>query len=418
MFKKLNQLKIYYPSVTKRIKANIIDSIIIIISIFLTLTCLIVNNYSEQLSTQINQIEFINTDNTTLTVSTKKYEESLDNSNISLISDIWSCKSYNYFVEENFGTIYLGDKNLNVNALSVGFFDKKMILPSYDQIGATERVTLVEGCLPSFSSNTEDDYIYLHNSIKNFIFGEKMNVIGKKMEFYFNNSYQKFKIAGILSDSLDVLRLVDKINKKQSSVGSNLYSLPLVHVSKKLNNISKMLLFMEKEILLDNLYEMRQKLSNSRFNDLEITFLNEQLENRRKMIKANDIVIRLILNIVTIVLTGISVLQIFLSIKRRKIEIGIRKSFGASTVDLVAMFFGEIIYCFALSCLYSIPISTFIMLLISVIIKKDVFSLLFPISFSIFAIPICIIFIVVIFSSLITILYFSNKKISNCLKEQ
>ena len=418
MLKRKNQNRIYYPNVFKRIKANIIDSITIILSIFLTLTCLIINNYSKQLSTQMNKIEFINTDDKTLTVSTNEYSELLNNSNINMISNIWTCKSYNYFAETNFGTLYLGKTNFQVNALSVGKFDKKMILPSFDQIGATEKVTLIEGSIPSFTEHTEDNYIYLHKSIKKFVFGDIDDVIGKEMQFYFNNSYHKFKIAGILSDSLDVLRLVDKYNKNQSNLTYNLYSLPIVHVNKSLDNITKMLIFMDKEITQPNLEIMRKQLSNSSFRDLKITSLSDQLETKKIMINANDKIVRIILNIVTFVLAGISILLIFLSIKKRKIEIGIRKSIGASNYDLIVMFLSEILLCFALSALYSIPISTFVMLFISLIIKKDLYTLLFPINFSIYAIPLSLMFLVVIFSSLITILFFSNKKISTCLKEQ
>ena len=172
MLKRKNQNRIYYPNVFKRIKANIIDSITIILSIFLTLTCLIINNYSKQLSAQMNKIEFINTDDKTLTVSTNEYSELLNHSNINMISNIWTCKSYNYFAETNFGTLYLGKTNFQVNALSVGKFDKKMILPSFDQIGATEKVTLIEGSIPSFTEHTDDNYIYLHKSIKKFVFGD------------------------------------------------------------------------------------------------------------------------------------------------------------------------------------------------------------------------------------------------------
>ena len=414
---KSSKLKMFRPYIHKRIEARYVDFIIIIISIFLSLTCLIANNYSREISSSINQIEFVNSDKQTLTVTTEKYSEDLNSSNVSKIGKLWPCKTYNYFNESQFGKLYFGAGEYSVNALSVGFFDKNMILPSFDQYGATERVSLIDGYLPVFNENTEDDYIFLHKSVKNIIFGENENAIGKQIRFYFDNEYHIFKVAGILSDTLDVLRIIDKMNKRYlvSSIYRNI--LPIVHVSRSLSHVSKMLLFFDEDISLTSLDKMRVQLTNSSFRELSITSLEEQIDTKIIYIDANDRILKVILNIVTVVLCSISVLLIFISIKRRKVEIGIRKSLGASTLDLIAMFLSEIIYCFVIATLYSIPISSFIMLLISIIIRKEVFTLVFPITFSCFAVPICLIFLVIIFSSLITTFYFSNRKISICLKE-
>lgn len=414
--------KIYKPYIHKRISANFIDSLVIIIFLFLSLTCLMVNNYSREMTKQVNLTQFANSDNRVVTVMTNHYSTEIDSSNVSSISKIWNCNAYNYFNESDFGNFQLGnDRKIAVKALSVGIVNNKMTLPSFCQTGATERVSIIEGSLPIFSDNTEDEYVCLHKSTRDIIFGKNAEVIGKKIEFYYNYTYHVYKIAAVLSDSYDVIQNLSGINHVLSSSGDVYFMdiyLPIIHVAKKLDTISKVLLFFDNNISTSTIKKMEEYLATTSYNQLTITSALERLEYKEEQLTSLNTIINIILNTATIVLSGISILLIFIFIKKRKIEIGIRKSLGATALDLITMFLSEIIYCFVIATLYAIPISFFIMLFNSLKIKPNIYAFVFPVNFSIFAIPICIIFLIIMSSSLLFIIFFSKRKISTCLKEK
>lgn len=161
---------------------------------------------------------------------------------------------------------------------------------------------------------------------------------------------------------------------------------------------------------------MQKTIEESQFININITNAEEQILERNYTYINSSEITDISLKIVTIILCIISVIIIFFTIKGRAIEIAVRRSFGAATIDILALFLNEILVCVLIAICYSLPISVIIMVIISTIVSNQLFNIIFPLNFQMFIVPITIILITVCLLAIVPIVIYTKSKIVNCLK--
>jgi ABC-type antimicrobial peptide transport system permease subunit len=112
----------------------------------------------------------------------------------------------------------------------------------------------------------------------------------------------------------------------------------------------------------------------------------------------------------------VTVVLIFFSIKERVYEIALRKSFGATDLDIVSMFLFEIFLCILFAFAVGVPVAFFVCVAVSFSVSLPLGMYVIPLNASIFIIPAIIISLVIYLIASIPLLYFAKAKIADSLK--
>ncbi|MDR2266857.1 MAG: ABC transporter permease [Christensenellaceae bacterium] len=408
----LNSIKL---STFSRLNVNVIRTIIIIFSITIAIGCLVVNSFVSDIVDEANLIMFKNTDDRIVMMNVWNAE--IDYANVDDVGTIFSGCEYNFFSRYETGQIRIGQRYYSVGAIEVGKIQDKMTLPSIDQDGATEMTHLIEGRIIMESDIIQQkNAILIHKSVGKFIFGDDSKLLGEKMQLVATSDPDAvYEVVGVLADTPDIQRTM-QIMTQSYNFSDRYYKLPIVLSGAKCKRVSDVLLFFEHTISSNTLISMQNSLVYSPYENIFMTNREEEILRKSYSTPYNSSIYDIALNLVTVILSLTSVIIIFLSIKSRATEIAIRKSFGATTYDILAMLLKEIVACILISICYALPISTLIMAAVSAHVSNLLYVTVFPLSFDMFLYPIAVISLAVCILSIIPITIYSKSKIVNCLK--
>ncbi|MDR0697526.1 MAG: ABC transporter permease [Christensenellaceae bacterium] len=412
----MNQLNLIKSSAFSRLNINFTRAFLIVFSIAIALICLTINGFVSYSVDEANLIQFSNTDKNTVTLDVG--DSQINYKNVDTIGTYFSGCKYNFFNKYDIGVALIGQHYYTFAAVEVGKLQKKMLLPSVDQYGATEKTRLIGGRLIDENDVTlGKNSILIHKTIGKYVFGETSDLLGEKIKLY-DKDYNTavYEVVGVLEDTPDIKRTVNILTRNSGLFLSNNYTLPIVLSGKYAEKVSDILLFFDGSINISTIEKMRTSLANSRFENTMITNVEEQILERNYSAPNSSEIADISLNIITVILCLTSVIIIFFSIKERASEIAVRKSFGATTYDILVMFLSEIIACIFIAICYALPISTMIMAVISKSVSARLYITIFPLNLDIFLFPIAVISLTVCVLSIIPITAFAKSKIVNCLK--
>lgn len=403
--------KILNTPVLLRLNVNIARTIVIIFSLTIALVCLMISGFVSYTAKETDTLQFANTNKNTVFANVENSE--IYYGNVDKIGAYFTGSKYNFFSENDLGDILIGQTGYSFKSLEVGKLQEKMILPSFDQYGATEYTRLIGGRLINDNDiNLNHNAILVHEAIGEFIFGCESKIIGEKIDF----NGDIYEVVGVLSNSPDILRMIKQFNQNDNFYISNWTKIPIVRYGGNSLKIKDVLFFFDGAISLSTLQTMQSIINNSAYENVFLTTAEEQIARKSYNGTNSSGIIDISLNIVTIILCIISTIIIFMSIKERVSEIAVRKSFGATTLDIITMFLDEILICLFLSICYSLSISTIIMVFISKSVSNNINTTIFPLNLDIYLFPMAIITLSICIISLIPLLVFGKSKIVNLLK--
>jgi putative ABC transport system permease protein len=333
--------------------------------------------------------------------------------NVNKIGEYFSGCTYNYFSENDLGNAVIGQTGYMFESLEVGKLQDKMILPSFSQYGATEYTRLIGGRLINDNDiKLNRNVIMLHNVVGKFIFGDNSTLVGERIEL----NEVVYEVVGVLSDTPDILRIIKLFALDDGQYISSWTKIPLIMYGGSSPRIGDVLLFFDGAIRLNTLHSMQEAINNSSFENVILTTAEAQMINKSYTGTSGSGIVDISLNIVTVILCIISAIIIFISIKERAIEIAVRKSFGATTANIVAMFLSEVIVCIFTAICYAMPIATIIMTFISFSASKNLNTVVFPLNMDMYLFPLSLITLTICLISLIPLIAFSKSKIVSLLK--
>lgn len=401
----------YNISITDRISANKRESLLVITSVMLSIICMIISQFVSFAMHDVTLVSLANTPNSVVVMDTESSK--ITKNQVKDLGGTFKNTAYNAFSAETSGFVILGSEYYGINVVGIYNLSNNMVFPSIERLGATENVSLIEGRLPS-----KTDYelgrntLLIHQSVASFIFGDQSSPVGKKI--LINN--QEYTVVGILSDSPDVIRLIKQVKDTYKEDVIKSFTFPFYTYMKQDSIVSEVFLFFPGDINKSGLESIRETLKEKGYENIYATAYFDQKEQCLEDQSNNEQLIQIILKIITIIMCFVSLLVIFFSIKERSAEIAIRKTFGARTITIVAMFLCEIIVCVLVAISYALPVSLFTMLIISSFISAPLGVRILPLHFSIFAIPTIMIANVICIGSLIPLILHSRCKIVDGLK--
>ncbi|MDR2266908.1 MAG: ABC transporter permease [Christensenellaceae bacterium] len=398
-------------SVLARLNVNKSRTFLVIFSLAVAIVCLTISGFISYTVKETDTLQFANTSNNTVFANVTN--SNINSSNVSKVGEYFSASSYNYFSKNDLGSAVLGQMSYLFESLEVGKLQEKMILPSFTQYGATEYTKLIGGRLVNGNDIALGrNFILVHNAIGKFVFGNGSPIVGEKIEL----SGIVYEVVGILNDTPDILRLIKMFNYDNVKYASSWTKIPLIIYGGKSSHVGDVLLFFDGSIKIDTLGSMQKTINNSNLENVFLTTAEYQIVNKSYSGTASSGIIDISLNIVTVILCIISTIIIFISIKERASEIAVRKSFGATTTNIVAMFLSEVVVGIFIAVCYGLPVATIIMTFISHNISKNLNTFVFPLNWDIFIFPIAVITLTICVLALIPLLVFSKSKIVNLLK--
>lgn len=401
----------YKNSVIDRLGSNRQRSILIIIGILLSIICMITSQFISYAMRDITLVSFANTDNNTIILDTENAK--FNREDVVDLGTTFKQTSYNAFSERTGGMISLGDSLYNINIIEIYNLSDKMLLPSVERFGATERTSIIAGRLPSKTDyELERNVAIIHRAVAEFIFGENSSYLGNKILV----NKEEFIIVGIIADSPDIVRLINKAKNEYGKSDATLLTLPIFTTMHRGASINEVFLFFPGPIGESGLDFVRQELTKRGYENVYATNLLEQQQQRISELSNSEQLIEIILNVITAIMCLVSVLIIFFSVKERASEIAIRKTFGATTLSIVSMFLTEVMLCIFIAVSYALPITLLIMLIISSNISAPLGLRILPLNFNIFAMPIVLICAVICIGSLLPLVHYSRCKIVDGLK--
>lgn len=401
----------YKNSVIDRLGANKQRSVLIIIFIILSIISMTTSQFVSFAMRDVTLVSLAHTDGNTIILDADNSK--LKKKDVVDLGTIFKQTSYNAFSEKLGGTILLGEMAYNINIIEVYNFSNRMVLPSVERFGATERTAIIDGRLPSKNDYELDrNAVMIHRAIASFIFGECSSYFGKKI--LVNN--EDFIIVGIMEDSPDIIRLVNKAKAGYGKTNATLLTLPIFAVMTQESYLSEVFLFFPEPVGQAGLEFVRQALIDKGYEGIYTTNLLEQKQQRISELSNSEQLIEIVLNVITAVMCLVSILIIFFSVKERAAEIAIRKTFGATTLSIISMFLIEVLVCIFVAVSYALPITLLVIIIISSNISVLLGIRILPLNLIIFAMPITLVSTVICGGALIPLIRYSKCKIVDGLK--
>ncbi|MDY5865749.1 MAG: ABC transporter permease [Candidatus Enterosoma sp.] len=354
----------------------------------------------------------MNTDYKTLTVDKGSYFQKITYQDKQLFQ-MWKDTDYNCFSTDNLGLFSINDKSYSLEGKGVSKLSKKMLLPSFTIRGATERTELIYGDISNYDESDSFKSIYLYESVAKIIFNDVKTCLNEQIKTNTSTGSKIYIVKGVFSDSLDLKKYLDE----QNLTNKDYISLPVLYSNKKMSRVDTSLIFFSHDISTELLGNLKKDIQESRYAGVELSALSQMIFEHTKAYETSRRIESISLTASSIILCLISIIILFLLLKKRVVEIGIRKSFGANNSDITCMFLKENLVSLLCSIFYATPISIFIYIYLSVTVLKNSSVLLFPLDYKMILLPVFLISSLILISSFIFSLYFSNKKISDCLKE-
>lgn len=409
---KVNSVASVLFQALRTIWKNKVRAILTIVGIGLAMLCLLI---SFCLSESISHVQMLSLENTPKSVVTAELSGSdaqLNDRFVKHMSGYDDC-DINVFYERYTDVLNVFPYSVYIEYHSIKNFGLKMTVPSVELSGATETVSLVSGRLPNETDKlSSTKCVYMNESIAYLIFGES-EPLGKIIRTSNGDSYE---VTGIFSDTPDVVRQVKDIKDRVAYETRYNFKVVVYTMYEERDTSPLVLANFNGNTDLMTLKTIRNDLDGIGIDYPFVTNYIEQ-ENNILLREGEKLqTLKILLWGFSGILCLIAVAIIFFSIKERVAEIALRKSFGATTFDIIALLEFEIALTVIIASSVFLPIGVFLCIGVSLKVMAQYATVFVGVNAMNVILTLFITLLATLIASIIPILFIVKSRIVDALR--